>query len=220
MSISKFLALALCLIAAPAAAVVVTSVAGAPDPGVGAGQTLVVSFDAPNHAGITETDIGNVIIAAGSTSGVRAAPAGTAAGGVYMSIGTGGSATFDFTGFIDANKKLGSISLYWGSIDAFNYVDFLDANNVVISSFGGNQLPQFDGDQTEAVTNRRVDFAFNSLEKVTQVRLRSTGNAFELDSIGASIAAVPEPAAWLTLIAGFGFVGVAARRRRGAVVAA
>lgn len=220
MSITKLLALALCLLAAPAAAVVVISVAGAPDPGLTAGQTLVVSFNAPNFAGVTNTDIGNVIIAAGSTGGVRAAPAGTAAGGVYMSIGSGGSSTFDFTGIIDANKKLGSVSLYWGSIDAFNTVEFLDANNVVIQSFGGNQLPQFNGDQTEAVTNRRVDFVFNSLEKVTKVRFGSSSNAFEFDSIGASMAAVPEPAAWLTMIAGFGLVGVTARRRRGAAVAA
>ena len=217
MSITKFLALALCLLAAPAGAVVVTSVAGAPDPGLIAGQTLVVSFDAANFAGVTQTDVGNVIVAAGSIGSVRAAPAGTAAGGVYMSIGTGGSSTFDLTGLITANKKLGSISLYWGSINAFNTVEFLDASNAAIQSFGGNQLPQFNGDQTEAATNRRVDFAFNSLEKVTQVRFGSSNNTFEFDTIGAALAPIPEPAAWAMMIAGFGLVGVMARRRNGAV---
>ena len=37
---------------------------------------------------------------------------------------------------------------------------------------------------------------------------------------GVSVAAVPEPAAWALLLAGFGAVGVAARRRRGNVAAA
>ena len=35
-----------------------------------------------------------------------------------------------------------------------------------------------------------------------------------------TIAAVPEPASWALMIAGFGLVGAAARRRRGLVVAA
>ena len=206
------------LVASPAAAVIVTSVAGAPDPGIASPFLMVATFDAPLAAGITQTLTGTAIIAAGSTTGLRAAPAGTPTGGVYLSLGASSSATYNFAGYIPTNKKLSGISFYWGSIDSFNFVDFLRADGSLIQTVGGNQLPQFTGNQTSAITNRRVTFAFNSLEAVSKVRLRSTTSAaFELDSIAASIGPIPEPGTWLTMIVGFGMVGAAARQRRGAV---
>ncbi|WP_235890389.1 PEPxxWA-CTERM sorting domain-containing protein [Sandaracinobacter neustonicus] len=45
-----------------------------------------------------------------------------------------------------------------------------------------------------------------------------TGQGYRIDSIGFDTAAVPEPATWAMLIAGFGFVGAAARRRRAGMV--
>lgn len=207
-------------LSAPAAAVIVTSVAGAPDPGIASPFTMVATFDAPLATGIIQSLVGAATIAAGSTSGVRAAPAGTPVGGVYLSLGPNSSATFDFAGYVPANKKLGGISFYWGSIDSFNFVDFLDAGGSVIQTFGGSQLPQFNGNQTLGATNRRVTFAFNALEQVSRVRLRSTTSAaFELDSIAASLAPIPEPSTWAMLVAGFGLVGLAARRRGRAVAA-
>ncbi|WP_426169533.1 PEPxxWA-CTERM sorting domain-containing protein [Sandarakinorhabdus sp. DWP1-3-1] len=204
----------------PAAAVVVTSLPGAPDPGPASPFTMVATFDTPTAAGIVQSNIGTVIAAAGSISGVRAAPAGTLPTDVYLSLGANSSATFDFAGYVPANKKLGGISFYWGSIDSYNFVDFLAADNSVIGSFGGSQLPQFNGNQTLGATNRRVDFAFNALEQVSKVRFRSTTSAaFELDSIAASIAPIPEPSSWAMLVAGFGLVGLAARRRGRAVAA-
>ena len=47
-----------------------------------------------------------------------------------------------------------------------------------------------------------------------------TGNDFGLDDISLDIAAVPEPTTWALLLAGFGMVGIAARRRRVGVVVA
>jgi hypothetical protein len=206
------------LASSPAAAVIVTSVAGAPDPGITSPFLMVATFDAPLAAGVTQTLTGTAIIASGSTSGVRAAPAGTPTGGVYLSLGANSSATFNFAGYIPANKKLSGISFYWGSIDNYNFVDFLRADNSVIQTVGGAQLPQFNGNQTLGATNRRVTFAFNSLEAVSKVRLRSTTSAaFELDSIAASVGPIPEPGTWLTMIVGFGMVGAAARRRNAAV---
>ena len=43
-----------------------------------------------------------------------------------------------------------------------------------------------------------------------------SGNDFGLDTL--SLTAVPEPATWAMMITGFCFVGVAARRRRSAIL--
>lgn len=200
------------LAAVPAAAVIVTTAPGAPDPGFAAGESLVVSFDTANAAGVTNLTSGNVVTAAGSISGVRAAPAGTANGNVYQSIGTGGSSIFDFSQFT-GGRGLASASFYWGSVDAYNFVDLINAGGSVVRTVSGTDLPAFNGNQTAAVTNRRVFFNFAPAENVTALRLRSTGNAFEFDNIAAA-GAVPEPATWAMMIIGFGMVGATMRRPR------
>lgn len=205
------LAFAAVLIAAPAAAVVMTSAPGAPDPGLSAGEVLVVSFDAPSATGVAETNSGKVITGPGS-NGQRAAPAGTGTG-AYRSIGAGGRSTFDFSGFTQG-APLRRLSFYWGSIDSYNHVDFLNPQGTLVGAFAGGDLPLANGNQTAAATNRRVFFDFLPAENVTAVRFRSTGTAFELDSIGAITGAVPEPATWAMLILGFGAVGIGLRRRR------
>ena len=133
------------LLAVPAGAVTITSYAGAPDPGVLPDQALVVSFDAPDAAGIVNTVSGAVITAAGSIGGVRAAPAGDAT--AYQSIGSGASSTFDFLGYA-GGKALGSFSLYWGSIDGYNHVDFYNRAGDLAATYSGSNLPRFDGTQT------------------------------------------------------------------------
>lgn len=214
-------AIAMALLAAsPAIAVTMVSSPGAPDPGMAAGQTMLVSFDAPIVAGVTETTTGNVITGAASASGVRAAPAGTGTG-AYQSIGTGGSALFDFSGWA-GSKGLTSLSLYWGSIDVYNFIDFLNPEGIRIGGVSGSDMPLANGDQTVAMTNRRVFFGFTPQENVTAIRLRSTGNAFEFDSIGAqagiaaniSAGPVPEPEAWALCLIGAALVGAAMRYRR------
>jgi hypothetical protein len=202
-------------VATPAAAVItVSNVAGNPDPGIPSGFTTVVTFDAPSAAGILNTISGAVITAAGNTNGVRAAPAGTPANGVYQSVGTGGVSTFDFGGYLPAYRVLTGFSLYWGSVDNYNFVDFLRADNSVVATFGGAQLPRFDGNQTLGTTNPRVTFLISGLHEVTKVRLRSTSNAFEYDTFAVTTGSVPEPASWAMLITGFGLTGAMLRRRR------
>ena len=209
------------LAAVPAVAVTVTTSAGAPDPGIALGENLVVSFDAPSALGITNVTSGTVTTAAGSIGGVRAAPAGTPGGNVYQSIGTGGSSIFDFSQFSNG-LGLATASFYWGSVDAYNFFDALNSDGDVVYSLSGTDLPQFNGDQTAAITNRRVFFNFAPEDAVTALRLRSTGVAFEFDNIGARAnmpsggigAAVPEPATWAMLIIGFGMVGAVMRRPR------
>ena len=206
--------IAFCIQAMPAAAVtLVSSIAGAPDPGMPLGFRTVITFDAPSAPGILNMQSGAVITAAGNMSGVRAAPAGTPEGGIYQSVGTGGVSSFDFSGAI-GNAGLTGVSLYWGSVDAFNQLDFLNRAGEVVGTVRGSDLPRFDGNQTLGATNRRLTFAMNGRDDINTLVFRSSGNAFEYDTIGITTGAVPEPGTWAMLIAGFGLVGAAARRRR------
>ncbi len=219
MSIRLLAAAAALALAIPANAVIVTTAAGAPDPGLAPGQTSLITFDAPNAVGVVETRLGNVITAAGNISGVRAAPAGTPIGGVYQSIGTGGSNTIDFSGWT-GGKRLLSLSFYWGSVDSHNFVDFLDSNGNVFQTVGGNSLPAATGDQAAGLTNRRVFFNFLASENIQKIRLRGNGNAFEYDSFGGVASTVlPEPGTWALMIIGFGIVGAAQRRQQRAIAA-
>lgn len=205
-------------VASPAAAVTFITAAGAPDPGKAAGETLLVTFDAPDVAGVSSVNTGSVITSAGSIRGVRAAPAGILSTNVYRSIGSGGSSTFDFSGWT-SGRGLKTASFYWGSVDNYNFVDVINSAGAVLRTVSGNNLPQFNGNQTLPITNRRIFFNFLPVEKVTKLRLRSTGNAFEIDNIAATAGVVPEPASWAMLITGFGLIGFAMRRRSAAIAA-
>ncbi|WP_310476248.1 PEPxxWA-CTERM sorting domain-containing protein [Sandarakinorhabdus sp.] len=202
-------------VATAAQAVTVTGIFGAPDPGPALGQSIVVSFDGPNAAGY-------------SWSGGLATSCSSISGAAMPAVGIGGTASC--FGYVSsrlnpniatlATPDLSSISFYWGSIDTYNFVDVLGAGGSTIFSIAGGALPPSNGNQGQPATNRRVNFIAGAGEVITGLRLRSTGVAFEFDSFAASEVidpgggGVPEPAAWAMLIAGFGLVGVSARRRR------
>ena len=201
-------------------AVTVTGTFGAPDPGPAAGQSIVVSFDGPNAAGY-------------SWSSGLATRCSSFSGAAMPAVGPGGTAScFGYvSSAINPNNatlstpNLASISFYWGSIDTYNFVDVLGAGGATIFSIAGGLLPPSDGNQGAAPTNRRVNFVAGPGEIITGLRLTSTRVAFEFDSFAAADAinpgggAVPEPASWAMLLAGFGVVGVASRRRRRTVAA-
>lgn len=203
----KFIAAAtLAMLATAAQAASFASYAGAPDPGPLGSQTVVYDFEAA-----TPDLTGSHSLVTGSSSGQYAAPAGNATRfAVVPADGapTPGVATLDVTGF---GKPIRSISLYWGSIDQYNTLDFLDGATVILSITGG-LLPPADGNQSDANTNRRVNALFGLGEQnITSLRFTSTGKAFEFDDI--AIAGVPETQSWVMLIMGFGLVGAASRRR-------
>lgn len=193
--------------------------AGVADAGPAPGQSLLVSFDAPNALGVTEFSSGSVITAAGSIGGVRAAPAGN--NSVYRSLGGNSQSTFDFSGWTKG-APLASLSFEWGSIDSYNFVDFLNRRGETVWTIAGGDFPQFNGDQASAITNQRLLISFQREADVAAVRMRSKGSAFEFDSLAgaAGTGAVPEPASWLMMIVGFGFVGHSLRRRRNRAIAA
>ncbi len=203
-------------VAGPAFAItnVVGNDTGAPDGGVPAGLTTVVTFDGPNAVGVTNTTTGAVYEGSASVGGQYAAPALTAPGTNYQAVQTGGSSTFDFTGFKASSMlPLSRFSLYWGSVDTYNTLQFLSGATVISSFTGADFLPA-GGNQVDPITNRRITFGFDKADNITGVRFLSSQNAFEYDTFGA---AVPEPASWAMLIAGFGLVGATMRRRRTAM---
>ncbi len=204
------------------------------DPGLAAYETSVVTFDGPSYPGVVDTTSGNVALYSGTTAGVAAAPTGDTS--TYQAIGTGGKSVFDFTG-VTMTQSIKSVSVYVGSVDAYNYIDVLDKNLNVIGTISGSQLPGDSGDQGASITNRRLYISAAAGETIGGLAFRSDGVAFEFDTIGAShasypnvpnggtpatlpAAVVPEPASWALMVGGFGLVGFAARRRRVAVVAA
>lgn len=194
-------------LATSAGAVTVSSVAGAPDPGPLAGQTILFDFESA-----TPELSGSFSIVSGSVSGQYAAPAlnATQYAVVPMAGAGGGTATLDLSGLAN---PLRSFSFYWGSIDSYNSFELLNGSSV-FATIRGSDLPPATGDQGSAITNRRVNFILAPGEVVTSVRFISTQAAFEFDDFAGS---VPEPANWAMLIIGFAMIGGAARLRRNGV---
>lgn len=208
--LKTILASAALIAAAPLAAASFVTTAGSPDPGIGAGEALVVTFDAPAAAGYSWT--GNLNVATGS-SDAAAAPAGDATAYGYV------SSALNPNWAELSTPDLRSISFYWGSIDDYNMLEVLGAGGSVLLTLTGATpgvgTPPIDGNQILERTNRRVFITADAGETITGLRFTSTGVAFEFDDIAAN--AVPEPATWAMLIVGFGLIGVAARRRQRSV---
>ena len=191
---------------ASAAVTFTTTVGGAPnaaaDPGFAPNLNLIYDFEtAPVATGSFETP------AAPGTPGVTAAPAGTTAGEKYFSVPVAGDITKTATLSLGGVYKY--VSFYWGSIDDYNTLELLDAGNNVLATISGLALLPANGDQSSQVTNRRINLSSDAVN-VASLRLTSTSQAFEIDTVAA---AVPEPATWAMMLGGFGLLGAAMRRR-------
>ncbi len=209
----KLLALSGALLALPVAAnaaiLVSSSNYGLAAP---AGPGVLIDFDSPLPAGFNPITGSGYGIFNGDAIGQAAAPAD---GPTDAS-----DDTTDYLGVFNGSATLlgnvgySNVSLYWGSIDTYNALDLLDSGGVVFGTVnaaligsGGN------GNQLAGNTNRRVDIS--STAPIFGLRFRSTQAAFEADNV-KFFNAVPEPTTWAMMIVGFGFVGSAMRRRRGA----
>lgn len=186
--------------------------AGAPDPGPAWGEQLVVTFDVPNATGYVFS--GGLLTATGALSGAYAAPA--LDGTIFGYVTSPAAQTVATL----STPDLISISFYWGSIDTHNRLEVLGAAGGVLLDLMGNApgivgAPTF-GNQASDSTNRRIFITAGVGEVITGLRFTAGGVAYEFDDFAAIEAnpGVPEPATWALLIAGFGMVGVAARRRR------
>lgn len=185
-----------------------------------AGETLVSDFEGgPTLAGITFLEsgyslTGTATLFTGSTANVSAAPATsptTRDTTQYLSVQKDKSATLD-------TPLLSAISFYIGSLDSWNSFTFNLANGTtqVVTGAALAALPGMNanGSQTSFTTNGRLTFSFDSA--IDSVIFASSGNALEIGDIAAISAsgAVPEPAAWMMMIMGFGGMGSLLRRRR------
>ena len=125
------------------------------------------------------------------------------------------------TATLASTTQLTSLSIFIGSVDSYNFIDFLDKNGVSVEKLGGAVFSPSgsNGDQGAAATNRLFTFDLtNAAAPVYGVTFSSTGNSFEFDNISAS--AAPEPAAWSLMILGVGGMGAALRNRRRRALAA
>lgn len=179
-----------------------------PDPGPGAGWSVVLDYDGIN-TGFFGTSGGTVV--SGNLANIYAAPLGDLSNFAYISNGQ----TYELTAPV-----IRGFSFYLGSVDSFNSISFYNGGSLLDTFTGSALAPPADGDQTSANTNRRYNFNFNGAT-ATRIVLESSGNSMEWDTI-AIPSAIPEPATWAMMITGFGLMGAALRRRRqtGAVATA
>jgi hypothetical protein len=167
------------------------------------------------------------IVGPGTVSNFFAQPFGStgqyyAAGPTSNGTGPGSSpGIIDLTSYALAAGAGGvtSLSFLWGSIDAFNTLEFLDSANNVLGGAGfsisGSQIHNpANGDQSDPELNRVVFFILTGTDATNfrKLRLTSTTNAFEIDNIAIN-PGVPEPATWALMILGFAGIGMALRRR-------
>ena len=184
---------------------------------------------------------GDVRVAAGSVSQVRLAPDDDTS--CYLSIGIASPGQTGSVSVSISGSNANYVGFDWSSLDAYNVITFIDANNrpVSVSAFGrvlgtavnGQKIIDAFGLSPNGgvAPGAFVNFDFSgAISRVTVSSVRN--NAFELDNLafgviaaaptvrsfaargGAAPAVVAEP----TLVAIFGLSALAmagARRRRG-----
>jgi hypothetical protein len=129
-------------------------------------------------------------------------------GSSYLAVAAGGAATL-----ASATSGYNTVSLFLGSIDAFNGIDLLDAVGNVIASYEGWAFTSLaNGDQEIPNTNRRITFSRSDGDAlISGIRVRSVFNSAEVDNV---VFAVPEASTWAMMLFGFGLAGMAIRSRR------
>lgn len=133
----------------------------------------------------------------------------------YLTVPTGGLAT------LTSAAAYTTVSLFWGSIDTYNVLYLLDSTGNIfdtITSATLGVLSPGNGNQTAEDTNRRVTITSDT--PFYGVGFGSKYDSFEVDNIKFT-SAVPEPATWMMMLFGFGFMGAAmrkAKRKQGANV--
>jgi len=131
-------------------------------------------------------------------------------GSQYLAVKANGNATITST-----SGGYNSVSFYIGSIDDYNGVEILNTSGAIIASFSGDDFTTpfaSNGDGTSAIMNRRVTYTTDGNDGlIGSIRFSTGANSLEVDNL---VFAVPEPATWLMMLAGFGMVAMSMRARR------
>jgi hypothetical protein len=186
-----------------------------PPPAIPPGESLVTDF--ATAAGLT----GAYLLVTGRIANETAQPAYTATSGdksQYLAVLGGDAATLALPSPTEA------ISLYIGSLDAYNSISFFDGATEV-DSFTGKQLSvpfttaednqRQIGQLNSDLSNGRFYFTFSS--PVTSIEFASGKDSFEIAQVadvpyseGAPNfpGAVPEPSTWAMMLLGFSALGL------------
>jgi VCBS repeat-containing protein len=128
----------------------------------------------------TFTASGNAGVVHGTSSGSTAPFVGSGHADTTNYLGIGGDGTETIT-FAEEENAFG---LYWGSVDAYNTINFYNGTTLVASYTGADISPLLaNGDQASFASNGYVEFS--DLAPFNKVVLASSANAFEVDNVSA-----------------------------------
>jgi hypothetical protein len=116
---------------------------------------------------------------------------------------------------------LSSLSMFIGSVDRYDTIWFYSGGSSEVvtgtellnSVFLGNLANS--GNKTSPFTNRYFTFSFDA--PVDKIVFGAVADSFEFDNLNVTTFAkeggAPEPSAWVVMLAGFGLLGMALRKR-------